>query len=240
MRTLQGQIALVTGAGSGIGRALAAALAEHGASVWLAGRRAGALEETAELVRAHGVETHVCPTDLERDDDLFALVRGIEPGGLDILVHNAGTMTFGTLEATPVAELDRQYRVTLRAPYLLTQALLPLLRARTGQVVFVNSSAGLASRQSLTQYAAVKFGLKALADGLRGEVNRDGIRVLSVYPGRTATPLQQAFAQKEGVAYEGEHLAQPADVAALVLSALTLPRTAEVTDLAVRPHHPPR
>ena len=239
MSALQGQAALVTGAGSGIGRALAGALAAHGASVWLAGRTAGTLEETAALVRGHGGEAHVCPADLEREDDIAVLARAVHASGaLDILVHNAGAMTFGTVEATPVSELDRQYRISLRAPYLLTQALLPLLRARRGQIVFVNSSAGLTARQGLTQYAAAKFGQKALADGLRGEVNRDGIRVVSIYPGRTATAMHAAFAAKEGVGYRDEDLAQPADIASIVLNALMLPRTAEVTDLSVRPMQP--
>jgi NAD(P)-dependent dehydrogenase (short-subunit alcohol dehydrogenase family) len=129
------------------------------------------------------------------------------------------------------------YRLNLRVPYLLTQRLLPLLRRSRGQVVFVNSSAGLHASAGLSQYAATKHALKALADSLRCEVNHDGVRVLSVYPGRTASPMQEHLhrQQPEVRPYRAADLLQPEDVAAVVVQALSLPRTAEVTDLHVRP-----
>jgi len=123
----------------------------------------------------------------------------------------------------------------VRGPYLLTQCLLPLLRRRPGQVVFINSSAGLTARANVGQYAATKHALKAVADSLRDEVNRDGVRVLSVFPGRTATPTQEALHRLEGRPYRPERLLQPADVAAVVVHALGLPRTAEVTEIKIRP-----
>jgi NADP-dependent 3-hydroxy acid dehydrogenase YdfG len=119
-------------------------------------------------------------------------------------------------------------------PYILTQGLLPLVRERMGQIVFLNSTAGLTSRANVGQYAATKHALKALADGLREEVNRDRIRVLSVYPGRTATQMQQQLHAVEGRLYHPDRLLQPGDVASVVVNALCLPRTAEVTDINIR------
>jgi short-subunit dehydrogenase len=139
------------------------------------------------------------------------------------------------VETAPVEVLDGQYRVNVRAPYLITQALLPKLKASRGQIVFINSTAGLTARAQVSQYAASKHALKALADSLRDEVNADGVSVLSVYPGRTASPMQAAVHQLEGRAYHPEKLMQAEDVAEIILSALALPRTAEVTDIQVRP-----
>ena len=119
-------------------------------------------------------------------------------------------------------------------PFLLTQALLPDLLARRGQVVFVNSSAGLAARAGVAQYAATKHALKALADSLREEVHGHGVRVISIYPGRTATPMQEEVCRMEGVAYDPGACLQPADVATMVLSAMTLPDGAEVKDISIR------
>jgi len=119
---------------------------------------------------------------------------------------------------------------------MLTQQLLPLLAAAHGQVVFINSSVGLtAKRPEIGQYAATKHALRAIADCLREEVNSNGIRVLTVYLGRTATPMQEVLHRLEGVPYNPEALLQPEDVASVVVHALMLPRTAEVTDISIRP-----
>jgi NADP-dependent 3-hydroxy acid dehydrogenase YdfG len=100
--------------------------------------------------------------------------------------------------------------------------------------VFLNSSAGLMAHTNVGQYTATKHALKAIADCLREEVNGDRIRVLSVFPGRTATPLQRRLHVVEGREYRPERLLQPEDVASVVVSALCLPRTAEVTDINIR------
>lgn len=236
-----GWVALVTGASSGIGRAIAMDLAARGALVWLVGRRQSALDEVASAVSAAGGRSHSRQADLANDADIVAVADAVtrESGRLDVLVHSAGTIRLGPLSTAPVDDFDVQYRLNLRAPFHLTQRLLPHLVEARGQVVFVNSQSGLAASPKVGQYAATKFGLKALADSLRAEVNADGVRVLSVYPGRTATPLQSAVHEMEGVAYDPSRFAQPEDVAALVMTALLLPRTSEVTDLATRPMRKP-
>lgn len=240
-RAVAERLVVVTGASSGIGRAIALTLAAPGVGLWLLARRAHALDETAAEVRSAGAQAWACPLDIRADAELerFRDRLRAESQGLDILVHAAGAHFRGGVAEAPVAQLDEQYQVNVRAPYVLTQLLLPLLRARRGQIVFVNSSAGLEARACVGSYAATKHALKALADALRQEVNGDGVRVVSVYPGRTATPLQRVIHAEEGKAYRPERLLQPADVAAVVVSTLSMDRTAEVTDIRVRPMQPP-
>jgi short-subunit dehydrogenase len=131
--------------------------------------------------------------------------------------------------------LDQQFGVNVRGPYALTQAFLPLLRSSRGQIVFINSTAGLSAGPNVGQYAATKHALKAITDSLREEVNPDGIRVLSIFNGRTATPMQAAVHVAEGRDYCPEKLIQPDDVASVVVHALSLPKTAEITDVQMRP-----
>jgi NADP-dependent 3-hydroxy acid dehydrogenase YdfG len=132
-------------------------------------------------------------------------------------------------------DFDRQYRVNVRAPYLLTQLLLPRIISSRGQIVFVNSSAGLHARKGVGQYAATKHALRGIADSLREEVNEHGVRVLSVFLGRTASRMQANVYGREGRPYRPELLLQPDDVASVIVHALELPRTAEVTDIHLRP-----
>jgi NADP-dependent 3-hydroxy acid dehydrogenase YdfG len=225
---------VVTGASSGIGRAITIVFAAAGATVYAVARRREELEATAQLAQPGAVVPF--DADLTREDALLELARTVNArdGGMDVLVHSAGTWSYGTFDTASVAELDRQYAINVRAPYMITQALLPALRASAGQVVFINSTAGLTARAGVAQYAATKHALKAMADALREEVNSEGIRVLTVYPGRTASPLQARIFGVEGRPYVPERLMQPEDVASAVLHAVTLPRTAEITDLTVR------
>jgi NADP-dependent 3-hydroxy acid dehydrogenase YdfG len=114
--------------------------------------------------------------------------------------------------------------------------LLPLLKSRQGQIVFINSSQGLQAKGNTGPFAATQHALKAIADSLRQEVNADGMRILSIFPGRTATPRMKALYELEGRAYRPELLLQAEDIAQVVLDALLLPRTAEITNLEIRPH----
>ena len=236
MTAFKDQVSVITGASSGIGRAIALGLAAQGSTLCLIGRRIETLEAVAEAAHALTASTRCYCADLSLDEQVRALaVQLTEVGRIDVLIHSAGAMALGPIESAAVEELDRQYRVNVRAPYLLTQALLPALKRSHGQIVFINSSAALNARANVSQYAASKAALKAIADSLRDEANAAGVRVLSVYPGRTASPMQAAVHALEGKVYAPERLMQPEDVAAAVINALSLPRSAEVTDIHIRP-----
>jgi NADP-dependent 3-hydroxy acid dehydrogenase YdfG len=233
----EGQNALITGGGAGVGAALALALAGAGATVHLVGRRADRLRSVANRIRSTGGQAICHPGDLSTNEGQVGIAQRIERElrSLNILIQNAATYSTGKIADSDPADLDKLYQTNVRAPYLLTRALLPLLKLRGGQVVFINSSSGIAAKPLTAQYDATKHALKAIADSLRGEVNQLGIRVLSVYLGRTATEMQERIHTLEGKPYRPELLVQPGDVASVVINALSLPATAEVTDIHIRP-----
>ena len=238
-RKLAGQTAVVTGASSGIGRAIAEELAAQGASLCLLGRRPQALENVAPGL-CEGARRMIYQLDLASGEQIenFGVDFVRHGGRADILVHSAGVIAIGAIEKASIDDFDWQLNVNVRAPCLLTKALLPLLKARHGQIVFINSNAGLCAVPGSGQYSATKHALTGLADSLRAEVNGQ-LRVMSVYTGSTATPMQAALHLSKRRCYVPEALIQPEDVASLVVHALTLPRTVEVTALHLRPGAPP-
>ena len=234
-------VAVVTGSSSGIGRAVAHALATQGMSLCVTARDLGRLQSCAREIASRAERVLVHPADLSLDPEIQGLVEHVRADlrRVDVLVHAAGTLHLGNVEDAGWGDLDEQYRLNLRAPFLLTKAFLPMLKESGGQVVFVNSTAGLAGGPDNGLYAAVKHGLRSLAGSVRDHVNQYGIRVLSVFPGRTATPMQEAVHRFEGRPYRASDLLQASDVAAVIAAALALPRTAEVTDVVVRPMKKP-
>lgn len=223
---------LITGAGSGIGAAVARRLQERGDDLVLLARDAGRAKELAAL--HPGARTIV--GDLSNPDRLsWAFAQQPMPERLDSLLHIAGVVELGRVgELTPKA-WHVQLNANLVAPAELTRLFLPQVRVAQGHVLFVNSGAGLAAHAEWSAYAASKHGLKALADALRHEEHGNGVRVTSVYPGRTASPMQVKVHQQEGKEYDASHWIDPESVATTILMAIDLPRDAEVNDLMVRP-----
>lgn len=235
-------VALVTGASGGIGGAVARALAGLGMNLCITGRNSERLAALTRELAAHARPVLVHPADLSRDADLLGLagrVAGVH-ARVDVLVHAAGTIRLGHVELSAWDDLDALYQVDLRAPFLLTKALLPQLKQAHGQVVFINSTAGLVARADNGLYAAAKHALRSLAESVRAHVNQYGVRVLSVYPGRTLTAMQKEVERIEGRCHDASELLRPADVADMIVAALALPRTAEVTDIVLRPMKKPR
>ncbi|WP_351223330.1 SDR family oxidoreductase [Streptomyces sp. NPDC002133] len=223
---------LITGAGSGIGAAVARRLHERGDELVLLARDAGRAKELAQAYP--GSRTLV--GDLAAPDRLsWAFSHQTMPERLDSLLHIAGIVDLGRIGDLTPKTWHAQLDVNLVAPAELTRLMLPQLRVVQGTVVFVNSGAGLNAHAEWGAYAASKHGLKALADSLRQEEKPNGVRVTSVYPGRTASPMQAKVHQQEGKEYDGSQWIDPDSVATTILTALDLPRDAEINDLTVRP-----
>lgn len=223
---------VITGAGSGIGRAIARSLADRGDRVVLLARNAHRAETLAEEFGPAAVIT----ADLRHPDSLAAAVAAADvPDSIDSIVHAAGIVELGPVAELSVEAWSSQLAVNLVSAAELTRLLLPAVRTARGQIVFLNSGAGLTAHPAWAAYAASKHGLKALADALRGEEAPHGVRVTTVYPGRAATPMQEKVHDQEGKTYDASRFIDPASVVAAVLMAIDLPRDAVITDLTVRP-----
>ena len=222
---------VVTGAGSGIGQAVADRLHERGDALHLPART----PERAKHIALRYPGAHTFIADLAEPDTLAAALREHElPELINGLLHIAGTVHLGTVaDLTPDA-WHTTLAINLAAPAELTRQLLPRLRHPGGHVVFVNSTSGLKTQAEWAAYSASKYGLRALADGLRDEEGRTGLRVTTVYPSRTATPMQESVHEHEGRAFEPERWIDPSTVATTVIAALDLPADAEISDITVR------
>jgi NAD(P)-dependent dehydrogenase (short-subunit alcohol dehydrogenase family) len=227
MNRFQNKRALVTGASSGIGQAIAMALAAEGAHIHAVARNWPNPPEAWQL--------HNADFTVEADVRRLAAEMVTAESAVDLLIHCAGALESGTVADFPIAQLDVMYQVNVRAPFLLTQLLLSLLTQSQGQIVFINSSSAAAPNTALAGYSSAKAAIKLIADCLRMEVNPSGVRVMSVYPGKTASAMQKRAHELAGRPYIAASLMQPEDVAQMVLSALALPITAEMTDLHIRP-----
>jgi short-subunit dehydrogenase len=219
---------LITGAGSGIGAALAEVLRARGDDLVLLARSEQRAEQLSE--QYDGAQTLVA--DLADVPSLAALEL---PDSLDSVVHAAGVVDLGTISELTAAQWREHLDVNLLAPAELTRLALPALRAARGTVVFVNSGAGLRANPEWSAYAASKHGLRALADALRAEELGSGVRVTTVFPGRTATPMQARVHEQEGKEYDGGDWIRPETVADAIRHVLDLPRDATIPDLTVSP-----
>jgi short-subunit dehydrogenase len=221
---------VVTGAGSGIGLALAHRLADRGDELVLVARNDGRAAELGSTFP----EAQVLVADLADPGTLNGLGRQVD-GPVDTVVHVAGVVELAPVGRLRLADWEEQLAVNLTAPAVLSRELLPHLRESHGTVVFVNSSAGLTASAEWSAYAASKFGLRALADALRAEEVEHGVRVSTVYPSRTATPMQEKVHEQEGRTYDASRWISVETVVDTILHVIDLPADATIPDVTVRP-----
>ncbi len=217
--------ALITGASGGIGSAIATALSETH-TLLLAGRPSDRLDAVAERL---GATTF--PLDLTSSDEIEASCEIVDE--LDVLVHNAGVSIPGHVAESNVDEWHATFAVNVFGAVELTLALLPALRRARGQVVFINSGAGRAVSPAMASYSASKFAVRAFADSLRED--EPGLRVTTLYPGRTDTEMQRELVAFEGGQYDPADFLRPETVAAAVAGAIATPPDGHVHEVILRP-----
>ncbi len=238
---LQGRVAAVTGASSGIGEATALALAEAGAAVALAARREDRLAAIAEQIEGPTFVGEADVTDEQQARDFIQRAHD-ELGGLHILVNNAGVMLLGPVAGADTEEWRRMISVNLLGLLYCTHAALPLIeQSGGGDIVNVSSVAGRRADAGGAVYNMTKFGVHAFSEALRQEALHVGIRVTTVAPGFVATELQghnrnplvqQALARsREKI---GDVLS-PADIADAIVNAVSRPRHVCINEIVVRP-----
>lgn len=218
---------LITGAGSGIGAELARRLHARGDDLVLLARNQ---RRAADLAREFpGCRTFVA--DLAEP----ASIRVPDLDRLDSVLHVAGVVELGPVADQPVDRLREHVDVNLVAPAVLTRLTLPAVRRTRGTFVFVNSSAGLTANANWSAYAASKFGLRGFADALRAEEIEHAVRVTTVFPSRTATPMQEKVHEQEGRSYDPSKWIDPGAVADTILHVLDLPEGVTIPEVTVRP-----
>lgn len=221
---LKGKTAVITGAGKGIGKALAFALAKEGANLGLISRTAADLEALkAGLEEAYGVKVSVAAADVSVREEAERAVAAIqnELGAFDALINNAGIAQFGTLLEMDPADWERHMQINLFGTYYVTRAALPaMVERQSGNIVNISSTAGERGFATGSAYCASKFALMGLTEALAQEVRKSNIRVVALTPSTVATGL----AEKAGLPIGDEdRMMQPEDVAELTLAALKLP-----------------
>jgi 3-oxoacyl-[acyl-carrier protein] reductase len=183
---------VLTGASRGIGRATALALAERGSELVLLGRSSAALRQTAELAGRKGAAARVIPCDLLVPDDIEAAAERVlgDVGAPDALINNAGIIHRASVEALSLAEWDEQLSINLRAPFVLTRALLPAMRAAgKGRIVHVSSISATLGSPNASAYAASKWGLVGFMKSLAEELHDSGLMTVAVLPGSVDTAM---------------------------------------------------
>jgi 3-oxoacyl-[acyl-carrier protein] reductase len=237
MKLLEGKVALVTGAGRGIGKAVALLLAQSGCRVILAARTTAQLGGIREEIERGGGQATVVSADLARDDDIERLVQesGGAYGTIDILINNAGWGKRAPMVRTKVEDLDQTLRVNLRAPMLLAKHLVPaMIEKGDGAVINIGSVSGKSGEANGAAYSASKFGLIGFTQSLYEEVREHGIKVSVIQPGFVDTPLIPPSKQ-----LDRSRMIQADDVAQAVLYVLTSPATACPVEMTIRPQRTP-
>ena len=223
---LTGKTALITGAGTGIGRAAALRFAHAGARVVLAGRRAALLDDVAAEIRARGGEAVAHPVDVTDDAAVRALVRfAVEDGGgLDVVVNNAGYVPpWSPVHETSDDVWDLAFDVNLKGAFRLARAALPHLVERRGAIVNVASTSALRASHSVASYSAAKAGLIALTRCIAAEYGWQGVRCNCVVPSWVETPMTESFLRDERIRgdvarrHALQRVALPDEVARVIL-----------------------
>jgi NADP-dependent 3-hydroxy acid dehydrogenase YdfG len=246
---LEGKVAVVTGASSGIGEATALALAREGAAVALGARRVDRLESLRERIEGDGGRAAAIEADIADEAQARGLIESARDqlGGLDILVNNAGVMLLGPVTGADTAEWKRMVDVNVLGLLYCTHAAMPVMAEQgSGHIVNLSSVAGRVAALGSAVYNFTKWGVGGFSEGLRQEALHAGIRVTIVEPGFVETELQghnqnpMVVEQIEKMQKQIGDLLQAEDIADAIVYAVTRPQHVSVNEVLVRPTKQPR
>ncbi|NGJ51009.1 SDR family oxidoreductase [Staphylococcus aureus] len=230
MTVLTDKIAVVTGAGSGIGEAIATLLHEEGVKVILAGRNKDKLQNVANQLAQDSVK--VVPTDVTKKEEVDELIKIAQQtfGGLDIVINSAGQMLSSKITDYQVDEWDSMIDVNIKGTLYTAQAALPtMLEQSSGHLINIASISGFEVTKSSTIYSATKAAVHTITQGLEKELAKTGVKVTSISPGMVDTAITAAYNPTDRKKLE------PQDIAEVVLYALTQPKHVNVNEITVRP-----
>ncbi|HAR6697360.1 TPA: SDR family oxidoreductase [Staphylococcus aureus] len=230
MTVLTDKIAVVTGAGSGIGEAIATLLHEEGVKVILAGRNKDKLQNVANQLAQDSVK--VVPTDVTKKEEVDELIKIAQQtfGGLDIVINSAGQMLSSKITDYQVDEWDSMIDVNIKGTLYTAQAALPtMLEQSSGHLINIASISGFEVTKSSTIYSATKAAVHTITQGLEKELAKTGVKVTSISPGMVDTAITAAYNPTDHKKLE------PQDIAEAVLYALTQPKHVNVNEITVRP-----
>lgn len=230
MTVLTDKIAVVTGAGSGIGEAIATLLHEEGAKVVLAGRNKDKLQNVANQLAQDSVK--VVPTDVTKKEEVDELIKIAQQtfGGLDIVINSAGQMLSSKITDYQVDEWDSMIDVNIKGTLYTAQAALPtMLEQSSGHLINIASISGFEVTKSSTIYSATKAAVHTITQGLEKELAKAGVKVTSISPGMVDTAITAAYNPSDRKKLD------PQDIAEAVLYALTQPSHVNVNEITVRP-----
>lgn len=230
MTVLTDKVAVVTGAGSGIGEAIATLLHEEGVKVILAGRHKDKLQNVANQLAQDRVK--VVPTDVTKKEEVDELIKIAQQtfGGLDIVINSAGQMLSSKITDYQVDEWDSMIDVNIKGTLYTAQAALPtMLEQSSGHLINIASISGFEVTKSSTIYSATKVAVHTITQGLEKELAKTGVKVTSISPGMVDTAITAAYNPTDRKKLE------PQDIAEAVLYALTQPKHVNVNEITVRP-----
>lgn len=230
MTVLTDKIAVVTGAGSGIGEAIATLLHEEGAKVALAGRNKDKLQNVANQLAQDSVK--VVPTDVTKKEEVDELIKMAQQtfGGLDIVINSAGQMLSSKITDYQVDEWDSMIDVNIKGTLYTAKAALPtMLEQSSGHLINIASISGFEVTKSSTIYSATKAAVHTITQGLEKELAKTGVKVTSISPGMVDTAITATYNPTDRKKLE------PQDIAEAVLYALTQPKHVNVNEITVRP-----
>jgi len=238
MESLKGKVALVTGAGKGIGKAIALALANEGVHVGLVARTEKDVIAVADEILKLGVMAAYATADVSNRSEVESAVEKLntELGNVDILINNAGTATFGNFLELEPEVWENQIRVNLFGVYYTTRAVLPqMIERKTGDIVNISSTAGKTGSPVTSAYAASKFAVFGLSESLMQEVRKHNIRVTALAPSTVVTDLANSADLIKG---DPERVMHPEDFAELIIAQLKLNRRIFVKEASIYSTNP--